>query len=192
MKIRDMQFFGAALLIAGGLTTAAAAKDAGLAKGFAGGSQTTASSAQSDDDDTNAPPGIITASTTDRIVKALKKGGFEVELNKADSGAPLIESTDANNPFSIHFYDCTDGKNCGTIQFVNGWKMKNGISAVTIEQWNSDKIWGQAYRDKDKDPWLAVTMDLRGGVTEANFDDVVSKWADLLQTFAKFIGWDAN
>ena len=37
----------------------------------------------------------------DRIVKALQKGGFEVEVNKADSGAPLIESTDAANPFDL-------------------------------------------------------------------------------------------
>ena len=196
MKTKDI--LGAILLISGGLATAAWADDSALSKGFSGGQQLAAnsssgsSSSQSNDDDANPPDGIITAVTVDRIVKALEKGGFEVEVNKADSGAPLIESTDADNPFSIHFYDCTDGKDCGTIQFVSGWNLKNGISSVTIEQWNSDKIWGQAYRDKDKDPWLAMTVDLRGGVTGANFDDVVSKWSDLLDEFAKFIGWDDN
>jgi hypothetical protein len=190
MKISNMQFLGALLLIAGGLPTAASANDSGLAKGFIGGNaRAAASDAPSGDDDSDPPDGIITAQTPDRIVKALENGGFEVEMSKADNGSPLIESTDADNPFSVHFYDCTDGKDCGTIQFVSGWNMKSGISAVTIEQWNSDKIWGQAYRDKDKDPWLAVTVDLRGGVTEANFDDVVGKWADLLDQFAKYIGW---
>jgi hypothetical protein len=191
MKTPLIQFFSAALLLSAGLATAAWADDSTLAKGFSGGAG--ASSVSDDSDDANPPDGIITASTVPRIVKALQKGGFEVEVNKADSGAPLIESTDADNPFSVHFYDCDDnGKDCGTIQFVSGWNMKNGIDAVTIEQWNSDKIWGQAYRDKDKDPWIAVTVDLRGGVTEANFDDVVDKWADLLDKFSKFIGWDNN
>src|SRR5665213_1667546 len=187
MKILDIRVFGAAMLIVVGLSTAASASDSGLAKGFVGGKGQAASGDSADD--ANPPDGIITAQTPDRIVKALEKGGFEVEVNKADSGAPLIESTDADNPFSVHFYDCTDGKDCGTIQFVSGWNMKSGISSVTIDQWNSDKIWGQAYRDKDKDPWLAVTVDLRGGVTEANFDDIVGKWADLLDQFAKYIGW---
>ncbi len=151
-----------------------------------------ATSKANDDPDANPPAGIVTAETVDRIVKVLEKAGFEVEVNKADSGAPLIESTDASNPFSVHFYDCTDGKQCGTIQFESGWNLKNGINAVTIEQWNNDKIWGQAYRDKDKDPWLSVSVDLRGGVTEDNFLDVANKWKDLMPEFAKFIGWQDN
>jgi hypothetical protein len=151
---------------------------------------TATKSAPADDADANPPAGIVTAETVDRIVKVLEKAGFEVEVNKADSGAPLIESTDADNPFSVHFYDCTDGKQCGTIQFESGWNLKNGINAVTIEQWNSDKIWGQAYRDKDKDPWLSVSVDLRGGVTEANLLDVAKKWDGLMSQFADFIGWE--
>ena len=185
MRTIKMQLFGAVVALCAGVSLAWA-DDLQTAKSSDGAK----SAAALEDTDANPPAGIITAETVDRIVKALEKGGFEVEVNKADSGAPLIELTDADNPFSVHFYDCTDGKQCGTIQFESGWNMKNGVNAVTIEQWNSDKIWGQAYRDKDKDPWLAVTVDLRGGVTEANFLDVVKKWDGLMTEFADFIGWE--
>ena len=184
MRTMKMRLFGSIVALCAGASLAWA-DDSQTGKSSDNGKSAPAA----EDTDANPPAGIITAETVDRIVKVLEKAGFEVEVNKSDSGAPLIESTDADNPFSVHFYDCTDGKQCGTIQFVSGWNMKNGVNAVTIEQWNGDKIWGQAYRDKDKDPWLAVTVDLRGGVTEANFDDIVAKWADLLDTYAKFIGW---
>jgi hypothetical protein len=180
------QLFGAVIALCAGVSLAWA-DDSQTGKNVDSAKSSMAAAA--DDTDANPPAGIITAQTVDRIVKVLEQAGFEVEVNKSDSGAPLIESTDADNPFSVHFYDCTEGKQCGTIQFESGWNMKNGINAVTIEQWNSDKIWGQAYRDKDKDPWLAVTVDLRGGVTEANLLDVARKWKDLMAQFADFIGW---
>jgi hypothetical protein len=189
MSTARIRFFAAVVALCAGASLAWAG-DSEPSKGSDNGKS--ASTATADDTDSNPPPGIITAETVDRIVAALEKAGFEVEVNKADSGAPLIESTDADNPFAVHFYDCTDGKQCGTIQLVSGWNMKNGVNAVTVEQWNSDKIWGQAYRDKDKDPWIAVTVDLRGGVTEANLVNVAERWKDLMGEFADFIGWKDN
>jgi hypothetical protein len=133
--------------------------------------------------------GMVTGSTIDLIVTSLEKAGFEVELTETDDGKPKIESTDKETPFAVHFYGCTDGKDCGYIQFVNGWDMKSGVSAVKIEQWNADQIWGQAYRDKDRDPWVAMTVNLRGGVSVENFDDTVEWWANTIDEFSKHIGW---
>lgn len=173
---------GSAALIAGGLIASAAlAEDTTPA--------TPGSGAVSD-----APTasGLVSGSTMDLIVAALEKEGFEVEVTQTEDGSPKIESTDKEEPFSIHFYGCTDGKDCGYIQFVNGWDMKTGVSAVKVEQWNADKIWGQAYRDKDRDPWVAMTVNLRGGVSVENFADTVEWWAETMDDFSKHIGWDED
>ncbi|HVY21354.1 MAG TPA: YbjN domain-containing protein [Bauldia sp.] len=140
--------------------------------------------------DSKVAPDLITGSRIGMIVAALQKAGFEVEVNKTDSGVPRIDSTNKEQPFSVHFYGCTDGEDCGYIQFLNGWNMKNGVTAVEIEQWNTDQVWGQAFRDEEKDPWVGVTVNLRGGVTQANFDDTVEWWARVLQDFQDHIGWD--
>jgi hypothetical protein len=142
------------------------------------------------DIDAKVPDDMITASRIGMIVKSLEKAGFEVEVNKDSAGAPRIASTDKEQPFTISFYGCTDGVDCGYIQFLNGWNMKNGVTAVTIEQWNADQVWGQAFRDDEKDPWVGMTVNLRGGVTQANFDDTVEWWAKILQDFQDHIGWD--
>ena len=178
MGTMNLQIVGAAALLAGSLIVSAA-----LAEDTATPGRMTTTQSTSE---------LITGAHIDKIVAALEKAGFEVEVTETDDGKPKIESTDKEAPFSVHFYGCTDGKDCGYIQFVNGWDMKSGVSAVKVEQWNSEQIWGQAYRDKVRDPWVAMTVNLRGGVTVENFDDTVEWWADTLDEFSDHIGWDED
>lgn len=184
MKTRLPGLLAAALLIAGGLVTAAAADDQ---------ADLIASFNKPGDVDSKVADGLITGSRIDLIVSALEKGGFEVEVTKAKDGQPQIASTDENHPFTIHFYGCTkEGFDCGYIQFVNGWNMDNGVTAVKIEQWNNNQVWGQAYRDDSKDPWIGMTVNLRGGVTQENFADTIEWWAKILDDFQEHIGWNDN
>ena len=177
MKTMHFGLLAAALLVAGGFATAAAADD------YASYNKPGAI-------DAKVAEGLITGSRIGLIVAALEKAGFEVEVTKDKDGAPRIASTDKDQPFSIHFYGCTDGVDCGYIQFLNGWNMKNGVTAVNVEQWNSDQVWGQAFRDSDKDPWLGLAVNLRGGVTPENFNDTIEWWAKILQDFQDHIGWN--
>ncbi len=177
MRKASIGLLGAALLVSGGLAPAMA--DDPYAEYNKPGSV-----------DAAVADGLITGSRIGLIVDALEKAGFEVEVTKDKDGGPRIASTDKEQPFSIHFYGCTDGLDCGYIQFLNGWNLKNGTTAVTIEQWNSDQIWGQAFRDSDKDPWLGLTVNLRGGVTPENFADTIEWWAKILQDFQDHIGWN--
>jgi hypothetical protein len=140
--------------------------------------------------DAEVPDDMITGSRVGMIVKSLEKAGFEVEVGKDSKGAPKISSTDKEQPFTVHFYGCTNGFDCGYIQFLNGWNMKNGVTAITVENWNADQVWGQAFRDDEKDPWIGLTVNLRGGVTQDNFNDTVEWWAKVLQDFQDHIGWD--
>jgi hypothetical protein len=137
----------------------------------------------------SAGPDIITGSDFDAIVAAMEENGFQVELTTDKSGDPLIRSTDKQEPFSIQFYKCTDGKDCQFMQFISGWDLPNGVQLQTLQDWNSKKVWGQAYRDDKKDPWLALPVNLKGGVTAENLSDMIDWWKTLLKQYAEFIGW---
>ncbi|HVY19050.1 MAG TPA: YbjN domain-containing protein [Bauldia sp.] len=140
--------------------------------------------------DAAVAPGLVTASRVDLIVAALEKAGFDVSVAKSESGAPRITSTDADRPFAIEFYGCNGGFDCAYIQFVSAWDLPKGIDAGKIAQWNGDHVWGVATRDGDNDPVLGLSVDLRGGVTPVNFADTVGLWADTLDDFKGYIGWD--
>lgn len=173
----------AAVLLACGLATGAAAQDKAKGNQFTG----------SEGDGGGAGGGsgeLITGSAYDMIVASLQRNGFTGELSEDSDGDPLIKSSDKDEPFSIHFYGCTDHKNCEFVQFTSGWNLKNGITLAKIEEWNSTKVWGQAYRDEEKDPWLGMAVNLKGGVTVENFDDTVDWWRVILDQFQKHIEWD--
>ena len=132
---------------------------------------------------------LITGTDTDQMVAALEKDGFKVKMSEDDQGDPLIESTDEDEPFTVHFYRCNDHHECDAIQFVSGWNLTDGITLAKIEAWNQNKVWGQAYRDDKNDPWIALAVNLKGGVSEANFADTVDGWRNIMRDFEKHIGW---
>lgn len=139
-----------------------------------------------------AKAGMITGSDFDEMIASFERNGLSVKLTRDSDGDPRLRSTDDDNPFSVIFYQCTDNEDCQVIQFSAGWNLKNGISRRKIEEWNADKLWGQAYRDDEKDPWLAMTVNLYGGVPVENFDDTVDWWRVVSRDFERHIGWDED
>jgi len=133
---------------------------------------------------------IITGSSFEAILASLQRAGFMVELSKDSDGDPMIESTDNDDLFLVYFYECVDGKDCGYMQFREGWDLKNGTSVDVIEKWNEDRVWGRAWLDSDDDPWIDMTVNLRGGITAANLDDSASWWWSVLRDFEDHIGFN--
>ena len=133
---------------------------------------------------------IITGSSFDAILASLQRVGFSVDLSKDSDGDPMIESTDNDEPFLVYFYECTDGKDCGYMQFREGWDLKDGTTLEVIEKWNEDRVWGRAWLDSDDDPWIDLTVNLRGGITSANLDDTASWWWSVLRDFEDHIGFN--
>jgi hypothetical protein len=149
---------------------------------FAGG--VSVANAVEDDD-------LIYGDSYDEIIEALSDNDFPAELTEADNGNPLVRSTDEDEPFSIHFYGCDDDhKHCTYVQFVSGWNLDDGISLTKISDWNKKKVWGQAYVDDNKDPWVAITVNLDGGITYGNFRDTVDWWRIVMRDFEEHIGWN--
>jgi hypothetical protein len=153
---------------------------AGLSHAAAEERQTSASTLLSE-----ADPGVV--------LHAIERAGMEGEVGKDSEGDPKINSTDKRRPFVIHFYDCDgDHAHCPYIQITQGWDLKKGLSLDKIEKWNEDNVWGQAYLDDDKDPWLALTINFKGGVTPEYVDDMLEWWSVIAEDYEKHIGWAKN
>jgi len=153
-------------------------------KGPAGGNSNSAPSSGTG----SAAPDLIDATDPQAISDAL--WAYDgVEVLKDDDGNPKIDVSDSSEPFAIFFHDCTDGANCGYIEFDTSWDMKNGVAASVIDKWNQTKLWGVAYRDVHNDPHLSMTVNLRHGVTADNFDDTLEWWDTTTSQFEDTIGW---
>jgi hypothetical protein len=136
---------------------------------------------------------VLNDAEPDVVLHALVRAGLEGEIGKDDDGDPKINSTDKAHPFVIHFYDCDDAhSHCPYIQITQGWDLKKGSTVDKMEKWNEDNVWGQAYLDDEKDPWLALTINFNGGVTPEYVDDMIDWWSVIAGDFEKHIGWSRN
>jgi hypothetical protein len=165
----------AAVAIAAGLATSATAQETQ----FDGADAAGGSGAQ-----------VVDATMLDEIMASFQRNGFSVELTEDSQGDPRIRSTDRSNPFSLYFYGCTENKDCGYVQFSAGWDLENGITLAKMEEWNANRLWGTAYRDDEKDPWLTLTVNLKYGITVENLDDTVDWWKVTMPRFAEHIGFE--
>ena len=150
--------------------------------------------AQTQFDDGDATGGsnaqLVDATMLDEIMASFQRNGFSVELTEDSQGDPRIRSTDRNQPFSLYFYGCTENEDCGYVQFSAGWDLENGITLAKVEEWNANRLWGTAYRDDEKDPWLTLTVNLKYGITVENLDDTIDWWKITMPRFAEHIGFE--
>ncbi|HVZ14652.1 MAG TPA: YbjN domain-containing protein [Bauldia sp.] len=135
-------------------------------------------------------PSIITGHDVSAIADELYYYDAEPDITTDNDGYPMIRVNDSQTPFQIFFHKCNhDTKQCDVIEFSAHWDLKNGIQSAVIDKWNQTKLWGVAYRDKQNDPNLSLTVELGDGVTTDNFDDIVDDWDNAMNDFITTIGW---
>ncbi|WP_242415370.1 YbjN domain-containing protein [Sphingomonas panni] len=121
------------------------------------------------------------------IMTALREAGYRAALSKDNVGDPVIKSGAAGVDFSVLFYNCTEHKDCKTIQFYAGF-VKKGRSLDTMNKWNAEHRFGRAYLDDEKDPRIEMDLDLdKGGMSSALFKANIATWESLLGDFQKAI-----
>lgn len=130
---------------------------------------------------------LIKASDPESIVTVFQELGYRAKLEKDSQGDPVIRSTFSGTGASVYFYSCTDGADCGVIQFVSGFDKKDGISQEVLNTWNRKKLFGRTYRDDEDDPWLKMSINLDGGVTKENFVDTIEWWEVVVDQFKEHI-----
>jgi len=142
----------------------------------------------------SAAPGaaqMVQAREPATIVRALEEADYPAELAIDNVGDPIITSKHDGSTFKILFYNCTDHKNCGTIQFHSGYDLDETVSLEAINKWNSSQRFGRAYVDAQGDPIIQMDVDLDdGGMSKALFTDNLEYWTSVLDQFEEHIGYD--
>lgn len=129
----------------------------------------------------------VQATKPDTVMTALRNAGYRAMLSKDNVGDPVIKSGAAGVDFSVLFYNCTEHKDCKTVQFYAGF-VKKGVTLDTINKWNAEHRFARVYLDDDKDPRIEMDLDLdSGGMSPGLFKANIATWESLLGEFQKAI-----
>lgn len=134
-----------------------------------------------------APTDLIDATDPQGITQLLQSRGYRALLETDPVGDPMIRSSAAGATFVIYFYECTDNKDCGAIQFYAGFIRETPPSSEVIHAWNAANRYGKAYIDKEDDPVIEMDVQLGGGVSQANLVNQVEIWERVVGAFQRHI-----
>ena len=133
---------------------------------------------------------MVRAQDVNSVVQALHSGGYSAEVGTDKVGDPMITSSVGGTEFQIFFYNCTDHRQCATVQFHSGYDMGDQVSLESVNEWNRTKRFGRAYIDDENDPILEMDVDLDdGGVSRMLFIDNIEFWESVLPQFEEHIGY---
>ena len=82
------------------------------------------------------------------------------KLGTDKMGDPMITSGVGGTTFQVFFYNCTNNKDCATVQFHSGYDLKTPVSLDKLNEWNRTKRFGRAFLDAENDPILQMDVDL--------------------------------
>ncbi|MFL6730079.1 MAG: YbjN domain-containing protein [Sphingomicrobium sp.] len=133
---------------------------------------------------------MVRAQDPQSIVKAMQGSGYTAELTADQTGDPMIRSAAGGTNFQLLFYNCTNHRECATVQFHVGYDLKTSPSLESINEWNRTQRFGSAHLDKENDPILEMDVDLDdGGLSPLLFIDNVEFWTSAMGRFEKHIGF---
>jgi len=137
-----------------------------------------------------AQPEMVRPQDPQTLVRALQSAGYAATLGADKTGDPMITSGVSGSKFQIFFYNCTNNRDCATVQFHAGYAVKTKPTLESINEWNRMQRFGRAYLDKENDPIVEMDVDLDdGGVSRLLFLDNIEFWDSLLTKFERHVGY---
>jgi hypothetical protein len=124
------------------------------------------------------------------LVSAMQANGYVAQYGTDKVGDPMITSGAGGTTFRVLFYNCTEHKDCATVQFHSGYHFENSPALDVINEWNRSQRFARAFLDKENDPIVEMDVDLDdGGVSPLLFIDNLEFWTSLLGKFETHIGY---
>lgn len=122
---------------------------------------------------------LVQADNPAKILE-IARGFGSAELESEADGTPIIRGRLEGARYSIFFFGCENGKDCGSIQFWTYAAAPENALEV-INAWNRDFRFGKAYLDKTGDVTIEMDVNLWGGVSVKNLDDTFDWWRSVIR-----------
>ncbi len=130
--------------------------------------------------------GLICASDPATVVQALQEAGYKAKLDKDSGGDPMVSSSASGYDFDIMFYGCKANKQCDSLQMRVSFEKDGANTFELANKWNSDKRFSQAYISNKGSFVVDYDVTTAGGLTKANFADVIDWWSVTLGNLKTF------
>ncbi|WP_300515860.1 YbjN domain-containing protein [Aliiroseovarius sp.] len=132
----------------------------------------------------------VTASNPQSIMDYYFNEGVPARLGRDTVDDPMITVRQSGSEYTIFFYDCTGGADCGSIQFYSGYNADGSVSMQMVNQWNTDRRYSRAYVLDDGVTKLEYDVYMGGqGMDAVDFASVVALWVEEFEGFEATIGW---
>jgi len=138
------------------------------------------------EDKTPCGAGLVCASNPQTVMAAMEKAKFAPKLDKDNDGDPLISSEEGVYKFDVYFYGCKEHKNCDSIRFESNFEKAPENTPEFANKWNKKKRFLQAYARDNGEFTVAYDVATIGGLTPANFADVLDWWNSQLDELSDF------
>jgi Putative bacterial sensory transduction regulator len=117
-----------------------------------------------------SPSPISRPATGDRItanivLNQLRALGFQGEVSVDDKGQPRIVTTIDGYKMAIFFYGCEttgqpEDRACTNMLFYSSYIMERGVTADTMNRWNTQKRFARAYVESRNDGKVNATIEI--------------------------------
>lgn len=137
---------------------------------------------------TPAQAELVNAKNPQTIKAIVESQGWPATLISKPGEDPYLESNRNGLKFLVLFMNCTDNKNCKTLQYYMGFSDAKNVSLDRFNEWNKTKRFARAYRDDEGDPVLEMDVDVDfAGIPRENIGETFNTWASLMDSFRAFI-----
>lgn len=132
---------------------------------------------------------LLSPRSPEAVRDAMEGRGWVAKLKMGEGENPLIETNRDGIKALVLFMNCADDHtDCRSLQFYMGFNDAKDTTLDRINEWNQNKRFGRAYRDKDGDPVLEMDVDMDfDGIPPKNFFEYLATWGDLMGAFRKHI-----
>jgi len=108
----------------------------------------------------------------------------EIEFAQPDDeGRPVLHGEIDGVYYSIVIFGCDAPDGCESVQFYASFITDENATLEFVNNWNREKRWLTAFLEEDGDVVIAMTTNIRHGVTRQSFMDSFDVWTSLMLQF---------
>ena len=109
-------------------------------------------------------------------------GYGNAELDKTESGDPVIVGDINGVAYQLFFLDCTEHRSCKVQNFYAIWDTP-GVTLEAINDWNRAQPFHKAYLTEDNFPVIELNVSIAGGTSRRQMLDAFDRWTVALAEF---------